>query len=187
MQITEIRHRRGSFMPKPQKKRQPDLSRALNAVRRLVRGLRSAAEAVERELSISAAQLFVLSELGQVPNQSVKDLAAVTMTTHSTVSQVVGQLITKGLVTRTPDPSDGRRAVLRLTRPGANLVKRSKRVIQTDLIEGFDTLRKSERRALANGLEKWLDASGLSRGPSRMFFDRPLLAERGSRAGTKSG
>jgi DNA-binding MarR family transcriptional regulator len=187
MRITEIRNRRGSLMPKPKKKRQPDLSRALNAVRRMVRGLRSAAEAVERELSVSAAQLFVLRELGQVPNQSVKDLAMVTMTTHSTVSQVVGQLITKGFVTRTPDLSDGRRAVLRLTRPGANLVKRSRRVIQTDLIEGFDILRKSERRALANGLEKWLDASGLSRVPSRMLFDKPFLDKRGSRAGAKSG
>jgi DNA-binding MarR family transcriptional regulator len=165
-------------MPKPRKKRQPDLSRALNAVRRMVRGLRSAAEAVERELGISAAQLFVLRELGQVPDQSVRDLAAVTMTTHSTVSQVVGQLITKGLVTRTPDPADGRRAVLRLTRPGAMLLKRSKRVIQTDLIEGFDTLGRSEQRGLANGLEKWLDASGLARTPSRMLFDRPLLNKR---------
>jgi DNA-binding MarR family transcriptional regulator len=173
-------------MPKPKKKRQPDLSRALNAVRRMVRGLRSAAEAVERELSISAAQLFVLRELGQVPDQSVKDLAAVTMTTHSTVSQVVGQLITKGLVTRTPDPTDGRRAVLRLTRPGANLVGRSKRVIQTDLIEGFDTLGKSDQQALANGLEKWLDASGLARTPPRMLFDKPLLHKRGSRPGARS-
>jgi DNA-binding MarR family transcriptional regulator len=173
-------------MPKPKKKRQPDLSRALNAVRRMVRGLRSAAEAVERELSISAAQLFVLRELGQVPDQSVKDLAAVTMTTHSTVSQVVGQLITKGLVTRTPDPTDGRRAVLRLTRPGASLVKRSKRVIQTDLIEGFDTLGKADQQALANGLEKWLDASGLARTPPRMLFDKPLLETRGSRPGARS-
>jgi DNA-binding MarR family transcriptional regulator len=173
-------------MPKPKKKRQPDLSRALNAVRRMVRGLRSAAEAVERELSISAAQLFVLRELAQVPDQSVKDLAAVTMTTHSTVSQVVGQLITKGLVTRTPDPTDGRRAVLRLTRPGANLVSRSKRVIQTDLIEGFGTLGKSDQQALANGLEKWLDASGLARTPPRMLFDKPLLGKRGSRPGARS-
>jgi len=67
-------------MAKP-KDREPELARALNAVRRLVRGLRSAAEAVERELSVSAAQLFVLRELDQVPDQSVKDLAAVTMTT----------------------------------------------------------------------------------------------------------
>src|SRR4051794_15734386 len=89
---------------------QADVSRALNALRRMVRGLRSAAETVERDLRISAAQLFVLSELAQVPDQSVKDLAAVTMTTHSTVSQVVGQLIAKGLITRTPDVRDARRS-----------------------------------------------------------------------------
>lgn len=170
----------------PKKKRQPDLSRALNAVRRLVRGLRSAAEAIERELSVSAAQLFVLKELSDAPDQSVKDLAAVTMTTHSTVSQVVSQLVAKGLVTRTPDASDMRRAVLRLTRQGANLVKRSPRVIQADLIDGFAALRPSERRALANGLERWLDTSGLARVPSRMLFDKPLLDKRRTRSSTKS-
>src|SRR6266404_5696592 len=97
-------------MAKAKKKRQPDLARALNAVRRMVRGLRSAAEAVERELKISGAQLFVLKELADVPDQSVKDLAAVTMTTHSTVSQVVSQLIAKGLVARTSHPADRRSA-----------------------------------------------------------------------------
>jgi DNA-binding MarR family transcriptional regulator len=161
-------------MPKPNSNRQPDLSRALNALRRMVRGLRSAAEAIERELRVSAAQLFVLTALDQVPDQSVKDLAAVTMTTHSTVSQVVGQLIRKGLVTRTPDATDGRRAVLRLTRQGANLVKKSPRLIQADLIEGFGMLRLSERRGLANGLEKWLHASGLGGVRSTMLFEKPL-------------
>jgi DNA-binding MarR family transcriptional regulator len=167
-------------MPKPKVKRQADVARALNALRRMVRGLRSAAEAVERSWRISAAQLFVLSELAQVPDQSVKDLAAVTMTTHSTVSQVVGQLISKGLVTRTPDASDGRRAVLRLTRQGASLVKRAPRAIQEDLIDGFGTLRPSERRGLAIGLEKWLQASGLGGVPSTMLFVKPLLGKRGA-------
>jgi DNA-binding MarR family transcriptional regulator len=174
-------------MAQRKKSREPELSRALNAVRRLVRGLRSAAEAIERELSISAAQLFVLTELDQVPDQSVKDLAAVTMTTHSTVSQVVSQLLAKGLVSRTPDASDGRRAVLRLTRPGTNLVKKSPRVIQADLIQGFAALRPSERRGLASSLEKWLDASGLSHVPSRMLFDKPLLGKRGSRGNPRAG
>ena len=173
-------------MAKLKKSRQPELARALNAVRRMVRGLRSAAEAIERELSVSAAQLFVLRELADFPDQSVKDLAAVTMTTHSTVSQVVSQLIAKGMVTRTPDPADGRRAVLRLTRAGINLVNRAPRVIQADLIEGFSTLRQAERRALANGLEKWLDASGLARVPSRMLFDKPLLGKRGASPRTRS-
>jgi len=162
-------------MRKTRTKRQTDVSRALNALRRMVRGLRSAAEGIERELRVSAAQLFVLSELAQVPDQSVKDLAAVTMTTHSTVSQVVSQLIAKGLVARTTDAADGRRSVLRLTRQGVILVKKSPRAIQEDLIEGFGTLRPAARRGLASGLEKWLDASGLGGVPSTMLFEKPLL------------
>ena len=162
-------------MPKPTTDGQTDLSRALNALRRMVRGLRSAAEGIERELNVSAAQLFVLTQLGQVPDQSVKDLAVVTMTTHSTVSEVVGQLIAKGLVTRTADASDGRRSVLRLTRQGSNLVKKSPRLIQADLIKGFGALRPSERRDLANGLERWLDTSGLGGVRSTMLFEKPLL------------
>ena len=162
-------------MPKSKRSAQPDVSRALNALRRMVRGLRSAAETVERSLRVSAAQLFVLSELAQVPDQSVKDLAAVTMTTHSTVSQVVGQLVAKGFVTRTPDAKDGRRMVLRLTRQGENLVKQSPRAIQEDLIDGFGALRPSEQRGLATGLEKWLAASGFAGVPSTMLFEKPLL------------
>src|SRR5207248_8894805 len=65
---------RQSLMAKPKRNSQPDVFRAINALRRMVRGLRSAAESVERELRISAAQLFVLSELAQVPDQSVKEL-----------------------------------------------------------------------------------------------------------------
>jgi DNA-binding MarR family transcriptional regulator len=172
-------------MPKSKRNAQPDVSRAINALRRMVRGLRTAAEAVERNLRISAAQLFVLSELAQVPDQSIKDLAAVTMTTHSTVSQVVGQLVTKGLVTRTADASDARRVVLRLTRDGENLVKKSPRAIQEDLIEGFGALRPSERHGLATGLEKWLAASGFAGVPSTMLFERPLLNARGARNKSK--
>jgi DNA-binding MarR family transcriptional regulator len=150
------------------------VARALNALRRMVRGLRSAAEAVEHDLRISAAQLFVLRELAQVPDQSVKDLAAVTMTTHSTVSQVVAQLISKRLVTRTADAFDGRRSVLRVSRRGTDLLRKAPRAIQEDLIDGFATLRPLERRSLARGLERWLVASGLSAVPSTMLFDKPI-------------
>ena len=174
-------------MTKSKRSAQPDVFRAINALRRIVRGLRSAAEMVERDLRISAAQLFVLSELAQLPDQSVKDLAALTMTTHSTVSQVVSQLISKGLVTRAADQSDARRAVLRVTRQGTNLLKKSPRAIQEDLIDGFGALRPSERRALATGLEKWLEASGLGRVPSTMLFEKPLLAGSSRAKAKKSG
>jgi DNA-binding MarR family transcriptional regulator len=163
-------------MPR-QTTRKTDVARALNALRRMVRGLRSAAEAVERDLRISAAQLFVLSELAQVPDQSVKDLAAVTMTTHSTVSQVVAQLISKRLVIRTADAFDGRRSVLRVSRKGTDLLRKAPRAIQEDLIDGFATLRPAERRGLANGLERWLATSGLSGVRSTMLFHKPTLTD----------
>ena len=156
--------------------RKTDAARALNALRRMVRGIRSAAEGVERDLRISAAQLFVLSELAQVPDQSVKDLAAVTMTTHSTVSQVVSQLISKRLVIRTADAFDGRRSVLRVSRKGTDLLRKAPRAIQEDLLDGFATLRLAERRELANGLERWLAASGLSGVPATMMFDKPVIS-----------
>jgi DNA-binding MarR family transcriptional regulator len=165
-------------MAKKKKASEPDVSRALNALRRMVRGLRSAAEGVERDLRISAAQLFVMRELSVAPDRSVKDLAAVTMTTHSTVSQIVGQLIDKGFVTRSADAADGRRSALRLTRQGVALLRKSPRPIQEALIEGFAGLRLSEQRGLAKGLEKWLEASGLGGVPSSMLFDKPILPSR---------
>ncbi|HUQ99134.1 MAG TPA: MarR family transcriptional regulator [Gemmatimonadaceae bacterium] len=166
------------------KRKEKDVSRALNAVRRMVRGLRSAAEAVERDFRISAAQLFVLTELGTMPDQSVKDLAAVTMTTHSTVSQVVGQLLSKGLVARTTDSADARRSVLRLTSEGQTLLKKAPRAVQEDLIDGFASLSPTVQRAVATGLEKWLEASGMGRVQSGMLFEKPLLESRKTRRGS---
>ena len=165
--------------PKASKANQAEVARAINALRRMVRGLRAAAEAVERDLRISAAQLFVMSELAQSPDQSVKDLAEVTMTTHSTVSEVVSGLLAKGLLTRTVDPTDGRRSVLRLTRQGASLLRRSPRAIQQDLIEGFGSLGATERRAIAGGLEKWIEASGLGSTRSEMLFAKPTTRKSG--------
>jgi DNA-binding MarR family transcriptional regulator len=167
--------------PKPSKASQQEVSRAINALRRMVRGLRSAAESIERNLKISAAQLFVLRELADSPNQSVKDLARVTMTTHSTVSEVVSQLLAKGLVVRSTDPADARRSVLRLSRRGSNLLRRSPRAIQQDLIEGFHNLRRADQRGLASGLERWIETSGLGSTPSAMLFDRPSSKRGGHR------
>jgi len=89
-------------------------------------------------------------------------------------------------VTRTADESDARRAVLRVTRQGTHLLKKSPRAIQEDLIDGFGALRPSERRGLANGLERWLDASGLGGVPPGMLFEKPLLTG-SARARAKKG
>ena len=40
------------------------------------------------------------------------------------------------------------------------------------MIDGFATLRPAERRALANGLERWMAAAGFSGIPATMLFDK---------------
>jgi DNA-binding MarR family transcriptional regulator len=106
------------------------------------------------------------------------------MTTHSTVSEVVAQLVAKGLVTKRPDEKDARRTVLGLTRLGASLVCKAPRAIQQDMIDGFGKLKPSEQRGIANGLEKWLRASGLGSVPAAMLFSKPL--RKGTNRGRRS-
>src|ERR671938_1731164 len=70
--------------------------RSLDAIRRLVRGLRLAARASEREAGLSAAQLFVLQQLAESPAESINELAARTLTHQSSVSVVVRRLVERG-------------------------------------------------------------------------------------------
>ena len=118
-----------------------DAERAMNALRRLVRALRVSTVAVQRTSGISGAQLFVLRALVERPGQSMRDLVARTLTSQSTVSEVVARLIARGLVTRQAAPDDGRRAVLNPTPAGRALVRTAPPTVQADLIEGLHASR----------------------------------------------
>ena len=148
-----------------------DAERAMNALRRLVRALRVSTVAVQRTSGISGAQLFVLRALVKRPGQSMRDLVARTLTSQSTVSEVVARLITRGLVTRRAAPDDGRRAVLNPTPAGRALVRTAPPTVQAALIEGLRRLSPGSRSALADALEQWLGAAGLTEVPPAMFFE----------------
>jgi MarR family transcriptional regulator, lower aerobic nicotinate degradation pathway regulator len=148
-----------------------DAERAMNALRRLVRALRVSTVAVQRTSGISGAQLFVLRALVERPGQSMRDLVARTLTSQSTVSEVVARLIARGLVTREAAPDDGRRAVLTPTAAGRALVRTAPPTVQADLIEGLQRLSPGSRSALADALEQWLGTAGLTEVPAGMFFE----------------
>src|SRR5213595_876038 len=61
----------------------------LDAVRRIVRWLRVSSRAAERDVGLSAAQLFVLSRLNDEAAMSLNDLAQRTLTHQSSASVVV--------------------------------------------------------------------------------------------------
>jgi DNA-binding MarR family transcriptional regulator len=151
--------------------RPSDASRAMDGLRRVVHALHTATRASERSVGLSGAQLFVLRQLAVVPGQSLRDLAMRTRTTQSSISEVVGRLVRRGLVTREPSKQDRRRAELTLTDTGVAMLARAPETVQERLLRGFDALPPLERKDLAHHLEAWLTASGLDDVAPAFFFE----------------
>jgi DNA-binding MarR family transcriptional regulator len=143
----------------------------MDGLRRLVHALHTATGATERELGVSAAQLFVLRQLALEPGQSLGDLCGRTRTTQSSVSEVVGRLVGRGLVRREPSTRDRRRVVLTLTAAGRALQERAGETVQERLIASLGRLDAAQRGALASGMDAWLAGAGLADLEPAMFFE----------------
>ncbi|MDB4888091.1 MAG: MarR family transcriptional regulator [Gemmatimonadetes bacterium] len=149
------------------------------AARRLVRALSRSARAVEASSGISGAQLFILRQLATVDRPlSVNELAALTFTHQSTVSAILNLLVERRLVTRTPASDDARRMVIALTARGRALTDSAPPTVQTQLVDGLARLPAAQRDSLADGLEAWLDAAGLSGEAAPLFFEHEPAAGR---------
>src|SRR5216110_1094694 len=108
--------------------------RALNAVRGIVHALNVNSRAIELEMGISLAQLFVLQQLVDRPAASLNELADRTATHQSSVSVVVKRLVERGLVSRTASPVDRRRLEITLTPAGESRVAGAPPTISTRLV-----------------------------------------------------
>ena len=148
-----------------------EVSRAMNAIRSIVRALRVNTRSIELKLGISLAQLFVLEQLATKPAESLNELAERTATHQSSVSVVVRRLVDRGLVTRTAVPTDKRRVHIALTEAGQAMLRGAPPTVQADLLEGMKHLRPDQRASLADLLETWVKASGIdvSTAPPMMF------------------
>jgi DNA-binding MarR family transcriptional regulator len=155
-----------------------DGERAMNALRRLVRALRTSNAAVQRTSGVSGAQLFVLRAIVARPGRSIADLVATTLTNQSTVSEVVARLVERGLVRRRAAPEDRRRAILTPTPAAEQLVRSAPATVQGDLIAALGRLPAGTRHALADGLDQWIAAAGLDDVTPTMFFEPKRKARR---------
>src|SRR5947209_1311267 len=70
---------------------------------------------------ISAHQASILDHLDEIEPTGLNDLARHMGVTPSTMSITVDRLARDGYVKRGPDPRDGRRVALRITKAGARL------------------------------------------------------------------
>lgn len=148
-----------------------DISRSMDAIRAVVRALRINTRAIELEIGISLAQLFVLQQVAERPATSLNDLAERTATHQSSVSVVVRRLVDRGLVTRRADTADKRRVQIELTPAGEKLLVGAPETIQVRLVNAIVQLDASERKQLAQLLTKWLDAAGIN------YASPPMMGE----------
>src|SRR5262245_60991695 len=126
-----------------------DITRSMDAIRAVVRALRINTRAIELEIGISLAQLFVLQQVAQRPATSLNDLAERTATHQSSVSVVVRRLVDRRLVTRKASATDKRRVQIALTADGEKLLSGAPETIQVRLMAALETLSVTDRAQLA--------------------------------------
>jgi DNA-binding MarR family transcriptional regulator len=143
----------------------------MDALRRIVRGLRLTARDAERSAGISGAQLFVLQSLAEERASSLNDLADRTLTDQSSVSVVVRRLTERRLVARRASTEDARRIELSLTPAGRRLLARCPEPTQMRLVTALRRLHASELAGLTEGLAALVREMGMAEAAAHMFLD----------------
>ena len=115
---------------------------------RVVRRLRA-------EPGPSVARLAVLGRLDRDGPSSISDLAGQERMRPQSMAQIVHDLEAAGLVSRRPDPADGRRAFNELTTAGRDLLQTTRAGRETWLTEVLDHELDADERSLLH------DALGL--------------------------
>jgi DNA-binding MarR family transcriptional regulator len=102
----------------------PQLNGSLTFMRtlwRLVHALDVRSKWMERNLGVTGPQRLVLRIVGQSPGISAGEIAETLDLHRSTLTGILARLQERGMLVRTGDPADRRRATFRLTAHGASI------------------------------------------------------------------
>jgi DNA-binding MarR family transcriptional regulator len=144
----------------------------LDSIRLIVQTLRISSRAAERDVGVSAAQLFVLTKLAAAARPlSVGELAEHTLTHQSSVSVVVQKLERQGLVARTRAKDDARRVELSLTSSARTLLRKAPQAAQDIILNAVAAMPAARRRQLADLLADLAHRMGGERRPVMLFED----------------
>ena len=110
---------------------------------RLVRRLRA-------EPGPSVGRMAVLGRLDRDGPASISDLAGRERMRPQSMAQTVHDLESAGLVSRRPDPADGRRAFIELTTAGLDLLQTTRARRETWLTEALERELDADERALVH-------------------------------------
>jgi len=152
-------------------RRANDVTTAVNSFRRLLRELRVVARRTEETTGLSAAQLFVLSAVGESSGCSINEVAAATMTDRSSAAAIVDRLVSAGYLIREKSEGDRRRASIVLTSRGRRAIRTASPAPTTLLVRGLSKIRPNQLRELTRGVLALTRAMGIAEEPPRMLFE----------------
>jgi DNA-binding MarR family transcriptional regulator len=115
---------------------------------------------MESQIGVTGPQRLVLRIVQRYPGISAGELAHIVRLHPSTITGILQRLVARGLVERTRDPHDSRRAHLRLTRRGAPFTRLSAGTVEQAVTRalgrsGSPTVRAA--RTLLAALARELD------------------------------
>jgi DNA-binding MarR family transcriptional regulator len=123
----------------------------MQQIRILRRDLQQYSAAVERRFGASGAQVDFLLELHAHPLSRLSDLQMRIGIHQATASNMVAQLLKRGLIEKIPNPSDKRIVVLKLSAEGMDFVEaKNGLLLLRNQWEGYFSEMKPEKLALLN-------------------------------------
>lgn len=103
---------------------------------------------LRRENLFPLNQASVLGRLDRCGSQSVSDLAAAERVRPQSMAQTVGDLEADGMVERSPDPDDRRRAIVHLTAAGKGRIEADRRAREGWLVKALEELPEADRETV---------------------------------------
>jgi DNA-binding MarR family transcriptional regulator len=154
---------------------------AADAFRRIVRELRLSAARTQAASGISAAQIFVLARVAEIPESSVSELAEVTLTDRTSVKAALTNLSAKGLIVAGPCRSDKRKIVATITRAGRAVLRKAPRTPGEMLLNALRGLSDRDLKQLATSLHRLEKEMKISAAPAPMLFSDAPQSRKSSR------
>ena len=128
------------------------LERSLTQVARAILRLDVPEDAQPEGVSIGRTGYWLLVRVADVGPIRLSDLAGTVELDLSTISRQIRDLVASGLIARTPDPDDGRAALLSLTEQGTAVLEAVSESRRQVLAQAIAEWTDEERYALASGL-----------------------------------
>lgn len=102
---------------------------------------------------LTLTQLSALTSLELAGAMTPRELAETERVQPPTMTKIIGKLEDRGLLQRTPHPTDGRQAILAATEAGRSVVTEHRRARDAWLAQGLAGLTADERETLRRAAE----------------------------------